>query len=373
LTHLTLATASLRRRPLRTIAAILAFTVAVGPCLIGTCVTSRMREVQAASDRPYVVVRPFLGASLPLAHAARIAAVPGVTGVEWYSYVRGDAGPERGTYGIWAASDGYLDAVPPQLVHTVDPAALPRWRATRNGALVTRDLAQLMRWQVGQSVELGTLAAPITVSIVGLLEGLTPKRVVVHYDLVNLTAKLGNRVGTFTARSGGQPPEDLVGAIDAVFKDGADRTLSRSAQGAAALWFSGSARSDFLVGQALLLLAVGVMVSAGAVAASMRERRTELAALRAIGYSRSRLAVLVLAESVVLSVVGTAIAVVPLYLRFHERGMSLGPDVLSNVTIALEPALIALLGAGLLGLACGGAVVLAQGSRLTSTDLVEAG
>lgn len=371
MTHLTLVTSSLRRRPLRTIAAILAFTAAVGPCLVGLCAMRKVHELQVAFDRPLVHVRPFLSPKLPLAYASKLLAVPGIKSVEWHSYVRGEDGTGVTHFGIWGVSPHHLDTLPDRSLRVIDPQARVKWDAARSGALVTKDLAARMHWQVDQSVELKTPVGVIPVSIVGLLDGLVTERVVVHYDMLNMAAKLENTVDHLWADCTGSAPDEVAQRVDATFKDSGTRTLSRSARAFASYLFAGSEQLDFLLQETLLLLAVGVVVSAGAIAASIRERKSELATLQAIGYSWIRVCVLILAEAELIAVIGTLIAVLPLVALFHTRGLSLGAEALNNITVSPEQGVLAVVGALALGFASGALPVLLLGRRRSSLDLRE--
>jgi len=128
---------------------------------------------------------------------------------------------------------------------------------------------------------------------------------------------------------------------------------------------------DFLLQQTFLLLAIGIAVSAGALVASIRERKTELATLRAIGYRRAQVAFLIMAEAEVIAVAGALLAVLPLYLGFREHGLSLGPGLLSSVTVSIDAALVALTGAAALGLVAGVYPMMAYGWNISSRDLLE--
>ena len=372
MTHFTLVRAALWRRPLRAITAVLAFTVAVAPCIIAVSASRKAKDMQAAFDLPYVNVRSLLGGDLPLTHRFKIDNLPGVRTIDWYDYVEGDDGTGRTHYGIWGASPGYLDSIPQRALHVIDDKAMQRWRATRNGALVTKDLMSRMGWRVDQAVELKTLKGKLPVTIVGILDGFTLERVVMHYDTLNDVLKLGSGVVAFAVRCAEREPDEVAAAIDATLKDSQARTLSRSSRSFGAISFAGSPRLDFLVQQTLLLLAVGVAVSAGAVSASIRERRTELAALRAVGYSRARVMLLVVAEAELIAIAGGLVAVTPLLFLFHANGLSLGSGPLGSVTISVGTAVVAMAGSMVLGLVSGAVPMLAYGRNFSSRDLMEA-
>jgi ABC-type antimicrobial peptide transport system permease subunit len=119
----------------------------------------------------------------------------------------------------------------------------------------------------------------------------------------------------------------------------------------------------------LILLAIGVLVSVSAISASIRERRAELAALRAIGFRRLRVALLITAESTALALAGTLLAVVPLFLLYNVRGLSLGPGPLSNIVVSATDTLLVIASAGIVGFLAGSLPSFVNSRRELIVDL----
>jgi len=82
---------------------------------------------------------------------------------------------------------------------------------------------------------------------------------------------------------------------------------------------------------------------------SFRERTREIAVLRALGFSAGRIVRMVLAEGVLLGLVGGVVAVGPMYVLTHAMRLSIpsvGPVEIPHFTAAL--ALAIAVGCGLL-------------------------
>jgi putative ABC transport system permease protein len=76
-------------------------------------------------------------------------------------------------------------------------------------------------------------------------------------------------------------------------------------------------------------------MTATAISMSLRERRSEFAALRAMGYTRGRVACLIFAEAGLVCLVGTLVGGGLMFALYNHHGVDMGTVIpfMSNITI----------------------------------------
>ena len=145
---------NLQRRKLRTALTLLSILVAFllfgFLCAIHEAFTAGI--TLAGQDRLVVRHKVSLMQSLPLSYAARIAALPGVTGVAHQSWFGG----------IYQEPKNFFPAIPVEpgpLLEMFPEFLLPAeqkqaWEKTRNGAIIGRMLAERFHWKIGDRIPL---------------------------------------------------------------------------------------------------------------------------------------------------------------------------------------------------------------------------
>jgi len=256
--------------------------------------------------------------ALPSSLEAQIAQVPGVKDVTFANWFGGAYQDPHNQVFSFAVAPNYLDLYPEISVSGAEKKA---FLATRSGALVGERLAQKFHWKVGDRIPMQSTIFPDregnknwTFDIVGILHS-TDKKSGGFFDQMFLlnwkyfddtTPYNQGQVGWYVTRVTDVKRTDAVAkAIDALSANSDHETRSQTEQAATANWLKQLADIGLIVSSimgavffTLLLLAGNTMMQA------VRERTSELAVMKTIGFSDVSMLAMVLAESVLLLLLG---------------------------------------------------------------------
>ncbi|MDQ2927145.1 MAG: ABC transporter permease [Pseudomonadota bacterium] len=256
--------------------------------------------------------------TLPQSLEAQIAAVPGVKLVTYANWFGGAYQDPHNQVFSFAVEPNYLDLYPEVEVSAAERKAFD---STRTGALIGERLAQKYKWKVGDKIPLQSTIFPDrsgsknwSFDVVGILHS-TDKKTGGFFDQMFLlnwkyfdetTPYNRGQVGWYVTRVADVNQADRVAkAIDAISVNSDHETRTQTEQAATASWMKQLADIGLIVGSimgavffTLLLLSGNTMMQA------VRERTGELAVLKTIGFSNVSVLAMVLAESVLLLVLG---------------------------------------------------------------------
>lgn len=308
----------LTRRPLRKILSVLSIFVAF--FLFGLLASVKAGfeggvEVSGA-DRLITTHRLSITQFLPEAHLPDIAAVEGVTGVThatWFGGVYQD--PANFFLQLVVNEDTFLELHPEYVVSEADRGA---WLSNQRGALVGRDLARRFGWKKGDRIP---LEGAIWINrdtenlwefdVEGLFDpaepGVDTSLMLVRYGYFNDARTWGRGyVGWYLARiSDADRAAEIGDRIDRQFANSffETKTVPERAFLQSLANQVGDLGKITLATLAVVFFTM-LMVVGNAMAQSWRERIRELGVLQAIGFSDLAVGLLVVAESLVLSVIG---------------------------------------------------------------------
>jgi len=256
--------------------------------------------------------------TLPLSLQGQIERVDGVklvTHANWFGGAYQD--PHNQVFSF-AVAPNYLDMYPEVAVTEAERKA---FAATRTGALVGEQLAKRFGWKIGDRVPLQSTIFPDrqgsknwAFDVVGILHA-SDKKTGGFFDQMFLlnwkyfddtTPYNQGQVGWYVTRVTDVNQADRVAkAIDALSANSDHETRTQTEQAATASWMKQLADIGLIVGSimgavffTLLLLSGNTMMQA------VRERTSEIAVLKTIGFSSRSVLAMVLAESVLLLVLG---------------------------------------------------------------------
>jgi putative ABC transport system permease protein len=256
--------------------------------------------------------------TLPQALGDQIAKVTGVKTVTYANWFGGAYQDPHNQIFTFAVAPNYLDLYPEI---AVDPNELKTFQATRTGALVGEGLAKKYGWKVGDKIPLQSTIFPDhagsknwTFDIVGIMHS-KDKKASGFYDgmfLLNWkyfdenTPYNQGQVGWYVTRVVDANDADAVAKrIDALSANSDHETRTQTEAAATASWMKQMADIGLIVTSimgavffTLLLLSGNTMMQA------VRERTSELAVMKTIGFSSHSVLAMVLAESVLLLVLG---------------------------------------------------------------------
>jgi putative ABC transport system permease protein len=230
------------------------------------------------------------------------------------------------------------------------------FKARRTAALVGRATMQRFGWKVGDQVSLRGTLYPfnLTFDIVGTIDRNAPPNVLIfRRDYLEEAAGRPGFVSLYWVRTDNSAAvPQVIAAIDEAFANSSAETQSQS-EAAFIGGFLENYRTIFLIAELLGVIVVLTiaLVAANTAAMSIRERRAEIAVMRAMGFPASTVLGLLLAESITISLVGGALgcgAAWAAMRMFSVGAPAMGP--LSTVRVPAEVVLIGLAIAALIGI-----------------------
>jgi putative ABC transport system permease protein len=357
------------RHKLRTTLTMVGIVVAmVAFGLLRTVVDAWYAGVEAGSSTRLITRSAVsLVFPLPLNYAQKLRQVPGVSSVAGANWFGGVYITESNFFPQFAIEAvPFLDMYPEYKLTEDERRAFMR---DRQGAVVGRKLADKHGWKVGDQVPLrGTIfPGTWTFNVRGIYEGADAKvdetQFFFHWEFLNESVKArfprrGDQVGWYAVqiRDPGQAAE-ISQRIDAMFKNSLAETLTETEK-AFQLSFVQMTEAILLAIQAVsfVIIVIIMAVMANTMAMTARERYSEYATLKAIGFGNGFVAFLIFAESVGIALAGGLLGIAltfpvagafgnamgtffPVFLVSEETLlMQAGAALLIGVVAALIPA-----------------------------------
>lgn len=360
---------NLRRNPLRTGLTCLAFALPMGIFVAAISLVVGLRKMSAAYERELRLAvhhRVTLVNFLPEGMRRKIEALDpekrriiAVCGMRWFGGQR----PESKENIQSLASDA--DTFPIVFSEIgMTPGEADQWQRDRRAAVIGMNLAREYGWKVGDRLTLKSTIPPylpldfIVVKI--MAEDMRPNVFYFRRDYLEESLRAMNVTFTgcnifWVKCTSAAAMADLKREIDAAFANSPDETLSEDENAFISNFVQATGNIPGLI-QAISVVVVLIitMIGGNTVMMSFRERMGELAVFKAIGFRSGRVFRIVLAESVMLALVGSLLGVVPVTLlltAFPVRGLFLGP--IGGLTVSPVGVAGAMVMAVAIGLAAG--------------------
>ncbi len=304
------------RHRLRTLLTVTGLTIAVLAFgLLQTVVTAWYAGAEAASSSRLVTRNAIsLTFFLPASYGARIRGVEGVHSVAWSNWFGGVYQEPKNFFPQFAVSDNYIDLYPEFILPPEERLA---WQRDRKGALIGRQLADQYKLKVGDPMPIrGTIyAGTWEFTVRGIFDGADSTKVtrqmMFHYDYLNETIRKtaprrADYVGVFVVGiRNGDDAASVSRAVDGLFANSLAETLTESEQ---AFQLGFVAMSDQIIAAIRLVSYVVILiimaVMANTMAMSARERISEYATLKALGFGPGFLVLLIFGESFAIAGIG---------------------------------------------------------------------
>jgi putative ABC transport system permease protein len=254
---------------------------------------------------------------LPMAHMARIASAPGVASVAYMSRLRGFVDSERNVVAVSAVDPGLLIGVNGKELGLTPELIEPLGRA-RDRVLVGRALAEAQGWSIGDRINVTAFriakedgSRDWRFEIAGIFAGESPSSdtyfMIARYDYINAArARDRDTADVFIVRPRSTVSSgELAARIDALFGNSVAPTRTQSERQFLEAFLRQYADIglivDLVVGAAFVTL---LMIVINTLVFAVRERTFEIGMLKTLGFSRTSILSLVLAETLFIFVMG---------------------------------------------------------------------
>jgi putative ABC transport system permease protein len=293
----------------------------------------------ARPDHLVVMSRINMGAPLPRAHAARVAAVPGVKDVAAVTMLFGSYQAPRNVVLTVATDIPTLFRVYKEIMWA-PPEQIAAATRMRSGVIVGRALARQKGWKIGDRIPVRAFnvrkadgSADYVFDIVGLYDRDQPETaiwLVANYDYINESRGEGKDTLFELIVSVDDPTRttQIAQAIDDLFANSPNQTLTQTEKDFLEQTVRQIGDIDFLVNAIVgAVLFTLLFLTANTMAQSVRERVPELAVLKTLGFTDATVQGLVLAEALALcgiaAVLGLAASMVVLPVVTNAPGLGL--------------------------------------------------
>jgi putative ABC transport system permease protein len=370
---------SLWRRKIRTIFTLACIFIAF--LLFGVLMTIRtafsLGVELAGMDRLVLIHKVSLIMPLPVAYQARLATVPGVqvaTHNSWFGGVYQDASNFFAQIAV--EPEPFLEIYPEYIL---PPDQKEAWLADRQGAIVGRDLADRFGWNVGDRIPIqATIWQPKSgtgttweFNLTGIYDGeagVDKTKFFFRYDYLDENRQEGaGLVGWYVVKIDDPSRSvELAQRFDEMFANSDYETKTTTEKG----FVEAFANQIGDIGRIMIAILVAVLFSillvvANTMVQAVRERTSEIAVLKTLGFTDGAVLALVLGESVFVAAIGGAAGLALAWLFVQQgdpTGGLLPMFVLPGRDMVVGAALVAALGL------VAGALPAAQAMRLRITD-----
>ena len=312
----------------------------------------------AGADRLIVMARTSFIQPLPLPYYARLKRLPGVKDVAHTTWFGGIYQDPKNFFASFAIVPEDYARMYPEFV--VDAQQWKAFAADRRGAVVGRKLAERFGWKLGDHIPLkapgymGNAGWDFNIDAIyhGTRPGDDETQFWLQHDyLIEKGPSFWKGiVGWYTVRVANPTQAPSVAkAIDVEFGNSAAETRTQSEAAFAASFLNQMGNIEFLI-RAIgsLVFFTLLLVTGNTMAIAVRERTSELATLKAIGFTARFVLGLVLVESMLIALVGGLLGIGVAKLLIKQdltQGLILlylpSAAIMAGIVIALATGLVA--------------------------------
>jgi putative ABC transport system permease protein len=329
------------RHKLRTWLTILGLVVAILAFgLLRTVVDAWYAGADAASNTRLVTRNAIsLVFPLPITYEEKIRKIEGVRAVAHANWFGGIYISEKNFFPQFAVDAKNWFELYPEFV--VSPEQKRAFQRDRKGCIVGRKLANQYGWKIGDVVPIRGTIFPGNWEFVirGIYDGAEKKTDTTQFffqwdylneTLLKISPRRGNQAGIyFVGVTDSDKAPEISMEIDRIFKNSLAETLTETEK-AFQLGFVAMTEAIVVAIRAVSFLVIFIImtVMANTIAMTARERTTEYATLKALGFGPRHIVALIFGESFTIALVGAAIGILltfPVASKFGENMGSLFP------------------------------------------------
>ncbi len=286
----------------------------------------------ASAERLIMTHKVSLIQLLPISYEQRIRTTPGVTAVTHSTWFGGTYQDLANQFAVMAVDPApFMDMYPEFKLTDTEKKA---WLADRLGVIVGRDSANRFGWKVGDRVPIkGTIWQPKQgdtwfFNISGIYDGdkaIDKTTFYFRYDYLDENRRGAyGQVGWYTMRVADPNRSAEIGStVDAQFANSSAETKTSPEKAFMQGFANQIGNIGFMmvsiVSVVLVLLLLNVANQMGQ---SVRERTSEIGVLKTLGFSNGLVLSLLLAESMLIAVIGGAAGLGVVYLLVQSGGFN---------------------------------------------------
>jgi len=325
------------RHKLRTTLTMVGIVVAIVAFgLLRTIVDAWYAGAEATSSTRLITRNAIsLVFSMPLNYAQKLRQVPGVASVAGANWFGGVYITESNFFPQFAIQpEQFLDMYPE---FKVSPEERKAFMLDRQGAMVGRKIADKFGWKIGDQIPLrGTIyPGTWTFNLRAIYDGADAKvdetQFMFHWALLNETVKArfprrADLVGWYVVEiKDPNQAAEISQRIDATFKNSLAETLTETEK-AFQLGFVSMTEAILVAIQAVsfVIIVIIMAVMANTMAMTARERYSEYATMKAIGFGNGFVAFLIFAESVGIAIIGGVLGIAITFPVANAFGAAMG-------------------------------------------------
>ncbi|HLZ90164.1 MAG TPA: FtsX-like permease family protein [Candidatus Acidoferrum sp.] len=315
----------------------------------------------AGADRLVIINRTSIINPIPLSYRDKILRIPGVKVITHNNWFGGIYQDEKNFFPQFVIDPENQRQVFPELIVPDD-----QWNAfvkDRQGAIAGARTAERFDWKLGDRIPIKTTlygGGNWEFNLVGIYHGKRPQDDETQFWLQwdyfeeHVPERLKGQIGWYVLRL--NTPDDAVRVaktIDDEFDNSPYETKTETESAFAAGWVKQFGNIRFLiVSIGIVVFFTLLLVTGNTMAISVRERTSELAVFKAIGFSDRAVLFFVLSESIFIALVGgvlgllLAVAAVPVLTRALS-------GLLPNLILAPQTLVLGLIVALFVGVASG--------------------
>lgn len=325
------------RHPLRSLLTVLGIAIAISAFgLIRTVIGAWYSGVDAsAPDRLITRNAVSLGFTLPLSYREAIRGIPGVADVSYASWFGGIYIDEKHSqFPQFAVDATNFYEIYPEF--QLPPEQEATFKQQRNAAVAGRKLAERFNWKVGDTVQMRGMIFPGNWEFVirGIYTGAqkSTDETQFHFHYQYLDEKLrqtapfqAGNVGWYVVKV--QNPRraaEVAEAVDRRFKNSLAETLTETEK-AFILGFISMSETILAALRIISMVVIGVilLILSNTMAMTARERLSEYAVLKTLGFGARHLIFLIIGESLLIALTGGLLGILITYPAANgfERAM----------------------------------------------------
>jgi putative ABC transport system permease protein len=277
----------------------------------------------AGVDRLVLMHKVSLIQLLPISYADRIRSTEGVTHVGHSTWFGGTYQDKVNQFAVMAVDSQYFQLYPEARISDDQVKA---WLADRQGAIVGRTTAAKYGWNIGDKVPIqATIWQPKQgntwfFNIDGIYDadkGFDTSNFFFHYEYLDENRRGAHgMVGWYVLRVDDPArAADVAARLDAQFVNSSAETKTSTEKAFLQGFVNqvGNIKAIIISILAAVLFTLFLLVLANTMAQSVRERTSELAVLKTLGFSNGLVLTLVLVESILLALLGGGLGLTVTY------------------------------------------------------------